>query len=58
MRTDGATVDAVMDNSLKQIHNQQPVTLAHFGPEQSLAYERLGYPPLQPGQTPTIAAPQ
>ena len=57
MNTTSNCIDAVMDNSLKQIHNQQPVTIAHFGPDQSLKYERQGYPPLPPGVTPTIVPP-
>ena len=50
-------VDAVMDNSLKQIKNKQPVLLVHFGLDQSLLYERRAYPPLPPGATPTIVPP-
>jgi ABC-type branched-subunit amino acid transport system substrate-binding protein len=57
MRLDGLYVDGVMDNSLKQIKSKQPVVIAHFGPEKSLEYVRKGYPPLPPGQTPTIVPP-
>ena len=58
MNLSGNYIDGVMDNSLKQIKNGKAVLLAHFGPEEALRYERIGYPPLQPGQTPTIVAPQ
>lgn len=57
MRLDGKCVDGVMDNSLKKIQNKKPVIIAHFGPEKSLEYVRMGYPPLPPGQTPTIVPP-
>jgi branched-chain amino acid transport system substrate-binding protein len=58
MNTTGNCIDAVMDNSLKQVKNKEAVTIAHFGPDQSLKYERMAYPDLKPGQTPTIVAPQ
>jgi ABC-type branched-subunit amino acid transport system substrate-binding protein len=58
MNASGNYIDGVMDNSLKQIKNGKAVLIAHFGPDQALKYERQGYPPLQPGQTPSIVAAQ
>jgi ABC-type branched-subunit amino acid transport system substrate-binding protein len=58
MNTSGNYIDGVMDNSLKQIKSNKAVLIAHFGPAEALRYERLGYPPLAPGQTPSIVAPQ
>jgi hypothetical protein len=58
MRLDSACVDAVIDNVIKIIHNGKPEVLAKFSPEKSLEYVRRAYPPLPPGQTPTIVSPQ
>jgi len=58
MNASGNYIDGVMDNSLKQIKSNKAVLIAHFGPEEALRYERMGYPPLKPGQTPSIVAPQ
>jgi ABC-type branched-subunit amino acid transport system substrate-binding protein len=58
MNTSGNYIDGVMDNSLKQIKSNKAVLIAHFGPEECLRYERMGYPSLQPGQTPSIVAAQ
>jgi len=58
MRLDGACVDAVIDNVIKVIRNRKPEVLAKFSPEKSLEYVRRAYPPLAPGQTPSIVNPE
>jgi len=58
MRLDGSCVDAVTDHMLKQIRNKQVNILATFNADQSFGYVRKAYPPLAPGQTPTIVTPQ
>ena len=57
MRLDGHTVDAVTDSYLKQVHNKQPVIIDHATLDKTLEYMRRAYPPLKPGQTPTIFPP-
>jgi len=58
MRLDDACVDSVIDNVIKVIKNRKPEILAKFSPEKSLEYVRLAYPPLPPGQTPTLVSPE
>ena len=57
MRLDGKCVDAVTDSYLKQIKNKQPVIIDHADLDETLAYMRRAYPPLAPGQTPSIHPP-
>ena len=57
MNLSGNYIDGVMDNSLKVIKNKQATLLSHFGPDDSLKFERRAYPPLPPGATPTIVPP-
>jgi ABC-type branched-subunit amino acid transport system substrate-binding protein len=57
MRVDGHCVDAVTDSYLKQVRNKQPVIIDHADLDETLAYMRRAYPPLAPGQTPSIHPP-
>jgi ABC-type branched-subunit amino acid transport system substrate-binding protein len=57
MRLDGKCVDAVTDSYLKQIKNKQPVIIDHADLDETLGYMRRAYPPLAPGQTPSIHPP-
>jgi len=57
MRLDGVCVDAVTDSYLKQVKNKQPIIIDHADLTKTLGYIRRAYPPLAPGQTPTIAPP-
>jgi len=58
MRLDGNCVDAVTDSYLKQVVNKEPVILDHADPDETLAYARRAWPPLEPGQTPSIHPPE
>jgi len=57
MRLDGAAVDANTVRSIKVVHNKVPELMTTFTLDQILGYVRTAYPPLAPGQTPTIAPP-
>jgi ABC-type branched-subunit amino acid transport system substrate-binding protein len=57
MRLDGAAVDANTVRSIKIVKNKQPEMMTTFTLDQILGYVRKAYPPLAPGQTPTIAPP-
>jgi ABC-type branched-subunit amino acid transport system substrate-binding protein len=58
MRTDGKTVDAVTDSYLKQVKNKLPVIIDHATPDKTLEYARRAWPPLAPGQTPSVHPPE
>jgi ABC-type branched-subunit amino acid transport system substrate-binding protein len=57
MRLDGAAVDANTVRSIKVVHNKLPELMTTFTLDQIMGYVRKAYPPLAPGQTPTIAPP-